>query len=872
MSDISEQQMDELISAMNKSAGSLSKIADGAQAASIKKDNRADAVSNAARQAKAEDTRQTKEHSSAVKKSVDGFTKLAGTIAGFFTAKNIIDASTRYGQELTKTYRDLSNYGQSFSGNLLRLGQLAGKAGLPLDQFAAAVKHNSVVINQLGIVRFAELSKGVRKLTQQAGMYGFTVEQLNEFGIDLMETQRAAGKNLSAMSADSMAHRIQGFALNVTAVSDALGAQRDVVMQMTVDALRQENVASAARLNNMRGMSEYNDAITDATAALAAQPGEAGKLLSKGLADAFGSINGSLFTDLGQSFIQAGVGAGAQVIDEANKRLAAGEDAQKVAMDVAKNMDAVLNNDAQLESLRLLAQTKGPAAQAAQQLLAIARDVKVYSQADLDAKKKDRAQADAVTGFMLSFGDVVNRLKGSLIEGFLTPFMTMGKLDPAKVEEFWKGIESLALELQKFGTQFAELMKTFFTRENITALGSGIIGVIKLTMEVTKAIGGIVGMMTSAFKVVHDSMKFLFGEKFAGFATVLAGLTAWFASKALINAIMGGLTKMISGDLVTVTGRVVNVNGGGAGGGFGDYGDLDGKEKGKGGAGGRRGTSRAMDARLRKLKASGMSKGLQGEQLAKYMMKGARGNVATRAFARVADPIESLVSKGGMAGGALKGVGKIGSFVGKHAGALGGVLMAVSAVSSLNEIKDAVAAGKMTPEEGKKASLKMLGGMAAGIGGSLIAGAAAGAIMGSVVPGPGTVLGGIVGGAVGLGAAVLGGAAASSAGSWATGKAYDAIAGKPAAASAPGSPAAVSRAGAATPNVTPKPRVLDDRIVAQMRTDAILGDKGAIEALRKIEESLRNQTAILASQQAKNTQAVRETNSTLKTAGGFAAG
>jgi hypothetical protein len=857
MSDISEQQMDELIAAMNKSAGSLGKIADNyatGRTGPLAKE--AKAQSNAARQAQMLDTKATKEHSSAVTNTTKAIKEYGAKISSLFSFEKIRESTVAYGKELTKTYRDLSNYGQSFSGSLFKMGQMAARAGLPLEQFAEAVRHNSVVVNQLGVQRFADLSKRVRQLTQQAGMYGLTVEQLNQFGLDMMETQRLAGKNLSSVSGEAMARRIQGFALNVTAVSDALGAQREVVMRLTQESLRSEAAASAARLNAMKGLDAYNDAMMDAVAALAAQPGEAGKQLSKGLADAFGSINGSLFTDLGRDFISVGQQGAMRLIDQANERIARGEDSQLVAMETVAKLSSELRSPQALESLRLLAQTSGPAADSARRVLGIANDLKEYTLQNVEQKKKEREQADAMSSFMLSWGNTVATLKGALIDGFLTPFMTMDKIDPQKVEAFWKQINDMGPVLKDFAARFGELLTTFLTPANLKLAGDTLITVVQLAASTTKVVGGIIGQIANVFKIFHDGMKMLFGEKVAGAATALAAFTAWFGGKALLNAVMGFFARTISGNLVNVNGRVVNVNGGG-GAGLGDFldGDIGGGE-GKGKKGRRGGNQRA-----RRLRARGFKRGLRGAALEGFVEEGVR---KSGRLGRMVSRIPGAKAVGAI-GGRLTGVGRamsaplkaVGKFGGPVTAALVAGLTIADAANTIKDINEQVAAGKMTPQEARKALGKMAGATTGTLAGSVIGGIVGQALI--PIPGVGAAIGAAAGGALG---------------NWAGGKVGGFIANvtAPKAPPKPASPSVPqSRAGAAQPRtVATQPRVLDDRIVAQMRTDAILGDKAAAEQLRKIEESIRNQTAILVSQQTKNTQAVKETTNTIRSTGGFA--
>ncbi len=842
MSDISEEQMSELLAAMNKSAGALGTIADKYGDNTTGRNQARNTLTSDIRTAQQADARATRDHKSAVEGATDAVKQMGTRFASFLAPTVIIDSVRRYAGELTRTYKDLSNYGQSFSGNILKMGQQAAAAGLPLDEFANAIKHNSVVVNQMGTQNFFKLAKNVRMLTERSGNYGMTLEQLTDMQGDYMDAQRLAGKNLTQMSSPATARELQRFALNVSSVSDALGANREKVMQMTFDIMKQENVTSQARLNNIKGMGQYNDAMQEAVSALAAQPGKAGEMLSKGLGDTFGSINGALFTDLGKQFVDAGQSQGLALLDEANRRIQAGEDSQQVSMDLVSNLKRMLDNPETLESLRLQAQTGN---EAAKQILGMTAELKEYSQADIDRAKKERQNTSLLTSFMSSFDSIWKRMKGALIEGFLKPFTDgMGKLDPAKVEQFWKGIEDMIPTLMMFGERMGELVKAFVNKDSLDTLLDTVSTVATVGMGIAKFVGDVIGGITSVFNFVHKSLS-IFGQKTAAVGTGLAALAAWFGGKILIKSLMNMISNAISAPLVNVRGGVVNVRGGGRGG-SGGMEDLFDGEDGKKGKSGGRGQSRG--ARMRAVQRRAMGRAMGRSPVGK--LAGAVGGFASKipGAGKIGGMAEGIMGWGGKIAPAL---GKAGRVLGPVGVALGAAFTLADAVQGVKAIHEQIASGKMTPEEGRKALGKIYGGAS-----GTLAGGAVGALIGqALIPIPG------VGALIGAGV-----------GSWAGGKLGEMAGGSaakmfpmpkgPAGTAAPaGGPAAAPRPA--------QPRKFDENKLAQIRTDAMLGDKNALEQLKKITDMIDKQTVVLAQHSAMNTDAVRNTGSILAETRGY---
>jgi hypothetical protein len=78
---------------------------------------------------------------------------LVGTVASIFA--DII----RYSEGLLTTYRDLTKYGASFSGDLFKMANAATRGFMSLDEFSKVVRTNSDVLSTLG----GDVDKGMNK-------------------------------------------------------------------------------------------------------------------------------------------------------------------------------------------------------------------------------------------------------------------------------------------------------------------------------------------------------------------------------------------------------------------------------------------------------------------------------------------------------------------------------------------------------------------------------------------------------------------------------------------------------------------------------------------------------------------------------------
>jgi hypothetical protein len=878
MSDISQQQLDELLSSMQKSSASLGKIADKFGASPSGK-------ANAVNKIKDDLSTSRKSESDAIKKSTGGlmkhveaiggmtkssqdFTrKMSGLVTGLelFGLEKVFAKIIQYGSENIETYQTLTKYGQNFGGSMIEMSKQAAAAGMPLQMFANVIKHNSLVVGSMGTEAFFKLNKELRKSTEQQGMYGYTMEQLGDLQADYMQTQLLAGKNLKTLTGPQSKKDLVDFVANISNVSEALSANRDVVMANTMAALQDNSVLATQRINTINGMESYNKAMTTAITALSAQPGEAGKMLSKGLADTFGSPGGANFTDLGKAFIDAGVSQAAGVMDDANNRIAAGEDANKVSMDTVRVLHNMLDNKETLNSLKLIRMGGGANAAAANEVLTLANNLKVYSQADIDAKKKQNDSMGLFTSFFSNFQSIFDGLKGDFIQGFLTPFMDAAhQLDPEKVKAFWKGIDDLAPVFSKLGAELGGFVARYFNADAVKALGAGIVTVVEILGGFFKIIAFGVSLVNGFFDGIAKINK-----QFAGVATAALLLGLWFGGKGLIKMVTKGILGMFNIGVkdVQIKGNIVRVYGAnGSSGGGGGGGGLDGLGQGE---------KNAAKLTRKELIAKASKQGLTG--------KAARDFVRAEEATQEAVKLTNATAKVGRMSKIFGGLGKI-TGVAAMAG-IGGQLF--------GGIKDAASGGAsfLTKMIGKVPGAGMLGKAGGKIAGTGVA-KGLGRFGGMLIPGVGAAMDGAS--AINsakdgnwLAASLYGaGGLANGLGAAADATGIGAIAGVPldllgaglsglgVASDVTGfgkfgpkkidaKAAAAAAANPAVPTAnapTVQPTIVDDDAVAQLRTDALLGNQKSIDQLKKIQEGLEKQTVQLYSVARKNLDAQRDTS------------
>ena len=709
-------------------------------------------------------------------KNVDSFSLAMEDAARKLPAGFLLAQAVNYTFETIKTYKDLNQIGQTFGGSMIQMSMAAGAAGLPLNEFSKAMTSNSKVVATLGQGFFA-INKDVRRAAEGMGLYGMSLEQLNNFSGSYLEQQRLTGA-LTRAGQQRQVKSINELAQSVSGIAKITGTAREEIMRVAEQAMRDSTVVAMMAGNTARGLHAYNDEINKAVTMLSAQAGPAGEFLGKGLAQTI-AMGGSQFTDQANTMLEAGFSEGALALQQAADKLAAGMDGEQVQMELVNSLKAAADNPATREAL--LNQARAGNAQA-REILAVTQNLKSYTRAEMAAAKAEQKRRDMLTGFMSSFESIFSKLKGSLVEGFLKPFgdalggtnfedtlknledtfEPLGKIFEDMGKSWGEGLKTLLTgnNLRNFVTNLGEATKTFgnllkvvFTRENMDAA----MGVMRLIAD----IGLVFGTFTTAIfiptlKVVVGALNIFRGILETGFeffqiphgktmASLIAGGVA-VAGGLLVKGLLSNIMQRMAGlssPLVNIRAGVVNLNGGGGGTGGGDFGgDAD---------GGRRGGRQDAHVRARNRHMRANRPGMRGRLGRAANLIEDVGSTASRQAGR-------FIPRGlrGAARGAGRFLGRAGLPV-----ALG--LSAFDQMNMMGSLAEQLRSGQITKAEHDRQMAIGTGGNAGGLLGGLAAGAAAGAAGGALFGGVGAIPGAIIGGGIGA-------FAGSSAGQWVGGK------------------------------------------------------------------------------------------------------
>ena len=703
-------------------------------------------------------------------KTADSFAntmeELARKIPGGFVLAELLN----YTGQTLDTFKKLSDYGQTFGGSLMQMSIAAGSAGLSLGDFSSAMQQNSKVVATLGQGFFA-INKDVRKAAEGMGLYGMSLEQLNNFSGSYLEQQRLTGA-LTRAGHQRQVRAINDLAQSVSGVAKITGVARETIMEIAQAAMRDPALVAAMAGNTARGMHAYNDEINKAVTLLAAQAGKAGQMLSAGLAQTV-AMGGAQFTEQAAAMLDAGFGQGALLLQQAADKLARGMDAEQVNMELVNGMKAAADNPATREAL--LNQARAGNRQA-QEILEMTQNLKTFTRAEMEAAKAAAKRKDMLTGFATAFESIFSDLKGSFIEGFLTPFNEalgttnfettlkkmkemfeplgevfkgLGKAWGENVKEFLTGggLQKFIKSFSDITTGLIKLTSVVFTAENFNTM----LSTVRVIADIGALVSGfMLGVVVPALGAVVDGMT-----KFREFLTSVFGFFKIPQGKSIASAITGALIVGAIGGMKVIFGKIaarfanlrlnrVMINAGrvfvnGMGGGGGAGGDGGGRGRGRNRGGGRAG------GRPRAMPRGG---GRIGRTLGLLQNVGTTASNAARRFVPR--------SAGRLARGA-------GRFLGKAALPLAFGLTAFDQLGMMKSLGDQLKRGEITKAEHDREVAVQTGGNAGGLLGGLAAGAAAGAAGGALFGGVGAIPGAIIGGGIGA-------FAGSSAGQWMGGK------------------------------------------------------------------------------------------------------
>lgn len=465
-----------------------------------------------------------------------GSTVLGGVMGGMVAGTmNLLD-----------NYRNLASVGQTFERSLFVMAQTAGAAGMPLKDFAAMVTKASASASYFGIKTLGDVTKEARRMSHSFGMYGYTIEGLNDVTTQFMEQQRIFGVRQN-LDRELAARQSNDIARTVADTAAIFGKSRDEILRITKDAM--SSVYLISRTANMSSdqIQRFTTGVTSAVATLSGIQGEGGQMLSTMMADTIG-MGQAIFASGADTFIQAGMSSAVSATQSYAKRIEAAGDDTDAAREATYDYIEFMKNDLARNNSSLTTLAIG-GNQAAKQLIALEGQLRSFNREE--AKRNDirKAGEEKLSDILASLGDIFNTIAGNFLQGLFEPLLNLEKADPDKFIEMIKNLGDTAM---KAGSVIGDVLG-------------------KLDMEKLSSFMNFAGEVGSKFLDMVGRVIGLFSwmnEKIGPTATILAGLGTYIMGKLALS-FAGDFLKGMFKQRVTINAASVIVNGGGIGGGMG---------------------------------------------------------------------------------------------------------------------------------------------------------------------------------------------------------------------------------------------------------------------------------------------------------------
>lgn len=627
--DATRDDFDRLTAAMQGMTGTLGRITNAV-------DNDRASASKTLRQQMGEfaknSSKNARQFEGTVFKTEENLRLLTGTLRD--TAQNlrrmiggvfggaIIGLVLQRGTDMARTFSDLNEAGQNFGGSMLKMHQAAAAAGLPLSDFAELVKKNGEAIAKMGTSDFAALSLNVRNLTAKSGLYGYTIDQLND-QLGEYATTAAMYGTANLLHTRLSTERFADLAANTSALAEVTKKSREEITKLANEAMR-----GALALGGMMSLpnelrESTHKTLANVTAVFAAQQGEAGRMLSKFVADTFGT-GFSALTETGKAINEAGLGELLSDMDVLADKVKMNTATQEDAAEYSNKFKRAVERNSKM--LTLLAASGN---QQAAQMIEAASHMKIFTAEELAQSRKNVKERAAITALFQSLEHRFGVILGAIQTGFykgIEPFLNMF----SRLIGQEGAISYFEEKAKAFGSWLGTIMTRLFTNDNmsqIEQLITSLLGVGKVAVDLLGGLGKILVFIAPGLALLSKGLLMIangfstaagvvgsFGDKIFGtgksiqktFSGVAATLAVLFGPKLIKSFFKGVFSSRMLGqniraNIVNVYGRNVNDGGGGFGGGGGGGGGRGRGRLRRGWAAGAERAERAGRGRLGKL-------------------------------------------------------------------------------------------------------------------------------------------------------------------------------------------------------------------------------------------------------------------------------
>ena len=416
---------------------------------------------------------------------------------------------TGFLQDSLDTFRALSDVGAGFGNDLLELRRVAASAGVPLDMFASLISQNADSMRLLGNTTsqgatvFAKLAKDMRAgdIGRRLLNMGFTTEELTEGLGNYIDLQARLGR-AGQMSNAQLVQGSQTYLTELDRLARVTGQSRKAL---------QEEMAAMAQKSNLQALAD----------AIGGQGGDnflAGMAAARKLLPGFGDALEDLADGVAQTPLAKKLAALSPAVADAAAAFGRGEITQEEFFDSLKNvggpqlLEFVDSLDATTRSALL--QQEGFS-----EMLGSVHEMRKFVDSNFGSAeaKAEQNRRNRINEGLSTFQDSLMQVRQAFVDVFVESGIA------AKLSELLVTFSEQLLGATQY---FADMLAKFST----------------------DPIGTIFEMLGDGLGKVWENKGIV--------ASVVGGIAALFAAKAVVGALSGAFKSAISGTVSNVAGKI----------------------------------------------------------------------------------------------------------------------------------------------------------------------------------------------------------------------------------------------------------------------------------------------------------------------------
>ena len=427
----------------------------------------------------------------------DALSGMAKTLLGGAIGGVIVGGLLDYVTGLTKTYQGLADVGHTFGGSIIGMTEAAARSEMTLDRYAKVIRENSELASQLGGKGggLGQMLASVRTASMDAGMFGFTMEGLDSYATQYLETLRAQGR-LEQLDHIQAARNIRNMAGETSAMAIAFGKSRDELTKMTAAVRTAPSYKARIAQMDKDSANMADEVMTRSLGILSGLPGDIGKLLSQSFGEMFGANGNVALVSTYQDTLKYLPGSA----EALSKSMAIAEEGMRLKDPKLADKAAIaLHNDLRESAKTMLPQahiwaisTDSKLREVAAKIIDLATNEKDITEKSLAEAREQAAKQTEITKLMSNAEANWAKISSTLKLAFLPLIGSFLENFAKGVENFTKSkaFEELKGSLTRIGGFFQDWVASVTTPEKMAAFSTWVTEFLASFKDIGQNISG----------------------------------------------------------------------------------------------------------------------------------------------------------------------------------------------------------------------------------------------------------------------------------------------------------------------------------------------------------------------------------------------